>query len=108
MPDLELHVAEGTGLEEPMWCYREAARSPAEAPPGRRQPLDHLSGFREVSGVCVVSPQLKESSLTVAMSRIGVTGWNAGPEHLLELSFDGAPQASRMDFRPDLPLIFHW
>ena len=108
MPDLELHVAEGTGLEEPMWCYREAARSLAEAAPDRRQPLDHPSGFHEVTGVCVVSPQLKESSLTVAMARIGVTGWNAGPEHSLELTLDGALQARRMDFRPDLPLIFHW
>jgi hypothetical protein len=108
MADLELHVAEGAGLEEPMWCYMEAARSSAEAPPDRRQPLDHPSGFHEVTGVCLVSPQLKESSLTVAMARIGVTGWNAGPEHLLELTFDGAPRAKRMDFRPDLPLIFHW
>src|SRR5436190_21891171 len=23
MPDLELRIAAGTGLEEPMWCYRE-------------------------------------------------------------------------------------
>ena len=108
MPDLRLHVAEGTGPEEPMWCYLETGRSPAEAPADRRQPLDHPSAFHEVTGVRVVSPRLKETSLTAAMARIGVVGWNAGREHLLELSFDGALQANRMDFRPDLPLIFHW
>jgi hypothetical protein len=42
------------------------------------------------------------------MARIRVTGWNAGPEHLLELTFDGATQAKWTDFRPDLPLVFHW
>jgi hypothetical protein len=108
MPDLELHVAEDTGPEEPMWCYMEAGRSPAEAPADRRQPLDHPSGLREVSGVGIVGPRLKETSVTAAMARIGVIGWNAGREHLLEVSFDGALQANRMDFRPDLPLVFHW
>ena len=108
MPDLKLHVAEGTELEEPMWCYLEAGRSPANAPADRRQPLDHPCGFREVTGVRVVSPRLEETSLTVAMARIGVIGWNAGRQHLLELSFDDALQAKRMDFRPDLPLVFHW
>ena len=28
MPDLALHIAEGTGLEEPMWCYLETGRLP--------------------------------------------------------------------------------
>jgi hypothetical protein len=108
MPDLKLHVAEGSGPDEPMWCYLEAGRSPADAPADRRQPLDHPSGFREVTGVRIVSPRLEETSLTVAMARAGVIDWNTGREHLLELSFDGALQASRMDFRPDLPLVFHW
>ena len=108
MPDLELHVAEGTGLEEPLWCYLEANRNPANAPANRRQPLEHPSGFQEVTSVCIVSPQLPETSLTVAMARIGVIDLDIGLEHLLELAFDGAPHGKRMDFRPGLPLIFHW
>jgi hypothetical protein len=108
MPDLELHVAQGTVPEEPMWCYMQAGRSPAEAPADRRQPLDHPSGFHQVTGVRIGSPQLMQTSLTAAMARAGVIGWNASREHLLELSFDGTLHAKRMDFRPDLPLVFRW
>ena len=91
-----------------MWCYLEAGRTPAEAPPDRRQPLDHPAGLREVTAARIVSPPLEDTSLTVAMARIGVIGLSTGPEHLLELSFDGSLQANRMDFRPDLPLVFQW
>jgi len=108
MPDLALHVAKETGLEEPMWCYMEAGRRPDEAPPERRQPLDHPSDLRELTGVCVVGPLLNETSLTVAMARAGVIRSQSGPEHLLELQFDGGQQEGRMDFRPSLPLIFYW
>ena len=108
MPDLKLHIADGIGLEEPMWCYMETGRAPKDAPPERRQPLEHPSGFREVTGVGVVSPLIEETSITRAMTRAGVISSNTGPEHLLELEFDGGGQAKRMDFRPDLPLAFSW
>ncbi len=31
-----------------------------------------------------------------------------GATYLIELSFDGESQAQQQDFRPDLPLVFHW
>jgi hypothetical protein len=108
MPTLALHIAEGTGPEEPMWCYMEAGRAPAEAPPERRQPLEHPAGLRDITGVRIDCPFLEEASLTVAMTYAGVIGSDTGGEHLLELLFDGSRQASRMDFRPDLPLVFRW
>ena len=108
MPDLALHIAEGTGLEEPMWCYMETGRIPAEAPPDRRQPLEHPSGLREVTGVRIVCPALQETSLTLAMTHAGVISSNTGPEHRIELLFDGGRQANGMDFQPVLPLVFHW
>src|SRR5437867_5183694 len=40
MPDLKVQIATGTTIEEPMWCYIERARAPADAPADRRQPLD--------------------------------------------------------------------
>lgn len=108
MPELALHIADGIGPEEPMWCYMEAGRAPADAPPERRQPLEHPSGFREITGVRIVSPSLQQTSITHAMTRAGVISSNTGPEHLLELQFDAGRQAKSMDFRPDLPLIFNW
>lgn len=108
MPDLKLQIADGAGPKEPMWCYMETGRAPQDAPPERRQPFEHPSGLREITGVRLVSPVLEEASVTYAMTRAGVISSNTGPEHLLELEFDGGGQARRMDFRPDLPLIFYW
>jgi hypothetical protein len=108
MPDLKLHIADGIGPEEPMWCHMEAGRAPKDAPPERRQPLEHPSGFREITGVRIVSPPLQEALVTQAMTRAGVITSKIGPEHLLELEFDGGRQKKRIDFRPDLPLVFSW
>jgi hypothetical protein len=108
MPDLALRIAEGTGPEEPMWCYMETGRAPAEAPPERWQPLEHPSGLRDLTGVRIVCPSLQKTSLTLAMTHAGVISSGAGSEHRLELLFDCGRRANRTDFRPDLPLIFHW
>jgi hypothetical protein len=108
IPDLKLHIADGIGPEEPMWCHMEAGRAPKDAPPERRQPLEHASGFHEITRVRIVSPSLPETSITHAMTRAGVISSKTGPEHLLELEFDGGGQEKRMDFRPDLPLVFTW
>jgi len=108
MPELTLQIAEGSGLEEPMWGYIQAGRPPAEAPADRRQPLEHPAGLREITTVRVVCPLLEKTSLTLAMTHAGVISSNTGPENLLELQFDGCHQDRSMDFRPDLPLVFRW
>ena len=108
IPGFSLHIAEGPELEEPMWCYMESGRAPAEWPADRRQPLEHPCGFRDVTGVRIVAPELEEGSLTLAMARAGVITSNTGPERLLELVFDGNNAGESMDFRPDLPLVFRW
>jgi hypothetical protein len=138
MPDLSLRIAAGTALQEPMWCYMESGRRPADAPPERRQPLEHdrsrecqravqasstrprpplldsrgsdglEAGFREITAVHLTCPQLPESSVTAAMARAGVIGLSAAAGHLLEVHFDGLRLAAREDFRPDLPLVLRW
>jgi len=94
MPDLVLQVAANTGLEEPMWCFMAASRAPAT--------VEHLARFRQVSGVRIYCPQLAKASVT------GGVAVEPGPEHLLELQFDGQTKSRHHDFRPDLPLIFRW
>lgn len=108
MPDLKLQIATDAAVGEPMWCYMEGGRPPTEAPPERQQPLEHPIGFIEVTAVHIVSPLLSDSPVTIAMSRAGVISSKVGREHRLELLFDGGRQANRMDFRPDLPLVFRW
>jgi hypothetical protein len=100
MPDLRLQIASDTGLDEPMWCYQEQGRSSAETP--------HPAGFREVTRVHLVSPPLRETSVTQTMSNQKVITLATGAEHLLELQFDGAGKGWEVDFRPQLPLVFRW
>ena len=108
MPDLSLGIAAGTALEEPMWCYMESGRKPADAPPERRQPLEHAAGFREVTGVRLVCPELPQTSVTSAMARGGVIGLSTAVDYLLEVCFDGLRAGARGDFRPDMPLVLRW
>jgi hypothetical protein len=108
MPGLMLQIAEDAGLQEPMWCYMERGRAPAEASIEKRQPLEHAAGFRDVTAVHVVGPQLSATSVTRAMAVKKVITVETGAEHLLELQFDGGTESRHIDFRPDLPLVFRW
>ena len=60
MPDLVLRIATGTELEEPMWCCIESGRAPEEALE-RLQPVEHPAGFREITGLRILGPPLKET-----------------------------------------------
>ena len=108
MPDLVLDVADQAGLEEPMWCYINALRTAAGAPPERRQPLDHPAGFREVTRVRLTCPALPGACITQAMAKADVIELKTGSAHLLELQFDGGSQRKQIDFRPELPLCMRW
>jgi hypothetical protein len=108
MPDLVLQIAADAGLDEPMWCYMENGRPPAEWPMERRQPMEHPSGLREITGVRLFRPPVSEASVTRAMANQRVIALQTGAESLLELQFDNQQQGGRADFRPDLPLVFRW
>ncbi len=107
MPDLVLRIATGTELEEPMWCCIESGRAPEEALE-RLQPVEHPAGFREITGLRILGPPLKETSVTKAMASHNVISLKTGPGHLLELEFDHGQQGAQTDFRPDLPLLCSW
>jgi hypothetical protein len=108
MPELVLDIADGVGLEEPMWCFINARRTPAGAPPKRGQPLDHPAGFHELTHVRINCPALPAACLTEELANSGVIELKTGAPHLLELHFDGGGQRKRIDFRPELPLCLRW
>jgi hypothetical protein len=108
LPDSVLQIASDAQPAEPMWCYLEAGRRPDDAPPERRQPLEHPAGFREVTRVRIFGPPLGGAAVTAAMARAGVVLWQAAAEHRLELEFDGDQRGNRVSFHPDLPLAFRW
>jgi hypothetical protein len=106
---LAVEIATDAPLSEPMWFYLNFAARPDKAAPQKRQPLDHAAGFKALSAVCVVAPTIATLSTAAQMAcQGGTVSMVAGSEHRLELSFDGAAQGRRQDFRPALPLVFRW
>jgi hypothetical protein len=73
------------------------------------QPLEHQVGFCEVTGLKIVSPQAESASPAVAaLEQLGIATFASGDVHCMEIEFDGGVQDNMKDFRPHLPLIFHW
>jgi glyoxalase-like protein len=101
MSGLRLEIAEGTGLDEPMWCYMNTGRH-------LDFDLDHPCGFHELTGAGIVSPLLDGHSVTREMAAGHVIEWEEGDQHLLVLDFDQRRSGRERDFRPDLPVVFRW
>lgn len=88
-------------LTEPMCFHLAPGGRPDALPPARAQPLAHRVPLREITAVKVVQPRgLPSLALPVC--------FEAGDADLLELTFDGGAQGRSQDFRPALPLIFHY
>lgn len=104
MPDLVLNVAADTVPDTPMWLWMASGRRPDQAPPDRRQPLDHSAGFREITGVSLFGPVAPSPE----MNTLAGIQLRQSAEHLIQLEFDGATGQKHIDFRPHLPLQFIW
>lgn len=88
-------------LSEPMCFHLAPGGRPDALPPARAQPLAHRVPLRDITAVKVVQPRsLPSLALPVC--------FEAGAADLLELTFDGGAQGRSQDFRPALPLIFHY
>jgi hypothetical protein len=106
---LALHVGEGAPLAEPMWVCIPFGRRPDDPDRPRHQPLEHSVGFREVTGVRLTGPGFADpSAVARAVALTGAVVLAEGPEHLLEVTFDGGGRTEGKDFRPGLPLVFRW
>lgn len=93
-PPLAIHIAAGIPVTEPLWFYMDFLRGPAKAP-------DHPAGLRAMTHVRIAGPQPfppRAAGIETA----------AGPEHFLEITFDGGLGGHSADFRPGLPLAFRW
>ncbi|MBY0242439.1 MAG: VOC family protein [Burkholderiaceae bacterium] len=88
-------------LSEPMCFHLAPGGRPDALPPARAQPLAHRVPLRDITAVKVSQPRgLPSLALPVC--------FEAGDADLLELTFDGGAQGRSHDFRPALPLIFHY
>jgi hypothetical protein len=100
VPNLSLQIANGTDLNEPMWCFMDVIRP--------RLKIEHPAGLRTLTRVSLNCHALPESWVTRRMAKEGAIELHEGPAHLLDLEFDCGGQRKTFDFRPDLPLRFRY
>ncbi|MEM8857982.1 MAG: VOC family protein [Chloroflexota bacterium] len=107
-PDLKVDVGNAP-LTEPMWFFLPFGSRPDQAPSERRQPLEHPNGMREISSVRLTvvtdEPFSDAATSAAALENIKIV---RGEAPLIEISFDQEADGKTHDFRPELPLIFHW
>jgi hypothetical protein len=89
--------------EEPMWIYLSFMRRVHR----EQHFVEHPIGIREITGLTLTTPVPLRSEVAQLVIESGILGVKTGPVSLLEFEFDGNRQKEQMDFRPDLPVIFH-
>lgn len=104
LPDpLALQIG-GAGIDEPMWVYLDfMRRSHREA-----HFVEHPAGLREITALILHTPAPLESEAARTIIDSGVLSARPGDESLLEIEFDHRRQKRTQDFRPLLPLVFHF
>ncbi len=105
---LVIHVGADVQLSEPWLGYLAFGCRPDA--PGRphRQPMVHDIGFQEVTHLRFTSPSGDNLSGAAQVASGAAVALAHGPEHLVEITFDGGVQGRDVDFRPALPLVFRW
>jgi hypothetical protein len=97
-------------IDEPLLFYLSFGHRPDADDFSRRQPLEHRASLRLITRLRVsgpphdaASPELRALDLACPWLSIEPGG---GP--LMEIGFDGETAGKSHDFRPALPLVFHW
>lgn len=95
-------------LSEPSLFWLSFAKRTDNRPLPERPPLDHASGWREISRVELISPHAVPTPAWQAVLGTGVVQLRPGNEFRLEIGFDREFAGQQADLRPELPLILHW
>lgn len=102
LPDqLAMQIGD-TSIDEPMWVYLSFMRRANR----EQQFIEHPIGIREITGLTLTTISPVSSSVSRTVVQNGVLSTRTGPEHLLEVHFDGNRHKEAVDFRPNLPIIF--
>jgi hypothetical protein len=100
---LAFHIGEA-GLDEPMWIYMGFMQRSGRAEHFLENPL----GIREITRLILTTPAPLQSTASQIMIGNEVISTNIGGGYLLEIEFDRVRSGQVKDFRPDLPLLFHF
>jgi hypothetical protein len=96
----------GTVTEPLLFYLRGGARPDSIRGGGRRPPLVHATGWREITRVTWFAAHPGEASRELAaLIASGVIGRAASATAYVELGFDHESQGRAIDLRPHLPLV---
>jgi hypothetical protein len=106
----EINVAvNSTNTGEPLLFFMPFGRRPDTYPMERRQPLEHSTGVKEITGLRVTLCAAEATSKPLGVvENLGIVSFAHGAAPLGEVIFDNGRQAKVQDFRPGAPLIFRW
>jgi hypothetical protein len=103
LPDpLCMHIGEA-GIEEPLWVYLSFMQRTQR----EQWFVEHPIGIREMTGLTLTTPVPLRSHVAQKIMDSGILRTQTGATSLLEIEFDGNRRKESVDFRPDLPFIFH-
>lgn len=68
--------------------------------------LEHPIGIREITHLTLRSPVPLTSRPSRILIESGILHIGMGPSYLLEIEFDHNRRKQRIDFRPELPIVF--
>jgi hypothetical protein len=105
-PQVSIGIGVNTPLTQPEILYVNFATSPAAK---AREPLTHLLGVKEITGVRIGLPGgSAQSPGAKAVSAAGLVEFFDCSDYLAEVLLDGAIAQKSADLRPGLPLILRW
>lgn len=108
-PSVTIPVATNSGqLMEPFLFWSPFGRRSDNLPTDRAQPLNHPCGLREVTQVTLTVPTQKRSKALENTVSSGLFTLKQGQTYRADICFDNYHQGKSKDFRPHLPLVFHW
>ena len=111
LPDhLQIDVARNeANIGEPLIFYIPFGARPDTHSRENRQPLAHPLGFREITGLkLTITTSLPKSAAVRTLEQRNAIAIFHGERPLAEATFDHGQADRHADFRPGLPLIFHW
>jgi len=103
-PGLCLDMASAAPLDEPEMFYATFGRSPAAREGAAREPMAHVLGVSQLTGVKVSIDRQIPSPAARALVRLGLADFTTG-RPLLELELDRGARGVELDLRPIMPLI---
>jgi hypothetical protein len=91
-------------LTEPMWVFMDFMRRSQR----ELHFVEHPNGIREITSLVLNTPAAFESAASRLVEADGVFSARLAPEPFLEIEFDSWQRNRSHDFRPRLPIVFHF